>query len=95
MPDHPPTSKTHIYFEWQCATLMYAYDVVDPLHRLDEDAIARRRQNVEEEVYGLFVQTVPESFRNDPTRDFSADVVIDLTRATLRRACEIAGVRAP
>lgn len=93
MSDQPQQNKTHVYFEWQCATLMYAYDVIEPLHRLDEDAIARRRQQVEEEVYGLFVQTVPESYRNDPTKNFSADVVIDLTRATLRKACEIAGVK--
>lgn len=85
-------NKTHIYFEWQCATLMYAYDVVEPLHRLDEDAIARRRQNVEEEVYKLFVASVPQALRDDPTKDFPPTVVIDLTRATLRRACEIAGV---
>jgi hypothetical protein len=87
------TEKTHVYFEWQCATLMYAYDVLEPLHRLDEDAIARRRQKVEEEVYELFVKTVPQNYRNDPTKDFSADIVMDLTKATLRKAAEIASVR--
>ena len=92
MPAETSQNKTHIYFEWQCATLMYAHDVVEPLHRLDEDAIARRRQQVEEEVYKLFVATVPQALRDDPSADFPATVVMDLTRATLRRACEIAGV---
>jgi len=87
-----PEPTTHIYFEWQCATLMYAYDVLEPLSRNDEDALARRRQRVEQDVYALFVATVPEDIRNDPTRDFSADIVMNLTRATLRKACEIAGM---
>ena len=86
-------SKTHIYFEWQCATLMYAHDAIEPLHRLDEDAIARRRQQVEQEVYELFLHAVPQEIRDDPNRDFPAEIVIDLTKATLRMACEIAGVQ--
>jgi hypothetical protein len=83
---------THIYFEWQCATLMYARDVVAPLSRRDDDAIAARKQQVEREVYDLFVATVPVEIRNDPSRDFPPEVVMALTRATLRRASEIAGV---
>lgn len=93
MSEPTTTNKTHIYFEWQCATLMYAHDAIEPLHRLDEDAIARRRREVEEEVYQLFISTVPQSLRDDPTRDFPPEVVIDLTRATLRRAGQIAGLR--
>jgi len=34
---------------------------------------------------------VPRELREDPTRDFPATVVMDLTRATLRKALEIAG----
>jgi hypothetical protein len=80
---------THVYFEWQCATLMYAYDVGQPIARLNENAIAERRRRVEEEVYQLFLEVVPREVRDNPTEDFSPEVVMNLTRATLRRAVAI------
>lgn len=87
MPD-----QTHIYYEWQCATLMYAYDVVEPISRLDEDAIAARKQRVEREVYDLFISVVPAEVRDNPTAPITADLAMELTRATLKRAASIAGV---
>lgn len=82
---------THVYFEWQCATLMYAHDVASPISRRDENAIAARKQQVEQEVYQLFLKVVPEAVRNDPTRDFPPEIVMEMTRATLRRAADICG----
>jgi hypothetical protein len=82
---------THVYFEWQCATLMYAYDVTEPLSRRDENAIAARKRTVEQEVYGIFLATVPEEVRNDPTRNLPPEAVMEMTRATLRRALVICG----
>jgi len=84
--------KTHVYFEWQCATLMYAYDVVEPLSRVDDDAIAARKQKVEQEVYQLFLSVVPQSIRDDPTKNIPADVAMNLTKATLKKAADIAQV---
>lgn len=87
----PDAATTHVYFEWQCATLMYAYDVISPLPRTDDDAIAARKQKVEQEVYQIFLNAVPADIRNDPTRSFPAEVVMGMTKATLRRAAEICG----
>lgn len=82
-------TTTHVYFEWQCATLMYAYDVTAPLSRRDENGIAARKRQVEEEVYKIFLAAVPKEVRDDPTRDLPPNAVMDMTRATLRRALEI------
>lgn len=82
---------THIYFEWQCATLMYAYDVIEPISRLDEDAIAARKKQVEHEVYELFLRVVPQEIRDNPQANIPAGVAMELTKATLKKAAEISG----
>ncbi|HRK29792.1 MAG TPA: hypothetical protein PLD59_01835 [Tepidisphaeraceae bacterium] len=84
MPD-----TTHIYYEWQCATLMYAYDVIEPISRMDENAIAERKKRVEHEVYDLFVAVVPQEIRDNPQANIPAAAAMELTKATLRKAATI------
>lgn len=86
------SEPTHSYYDWQVSTLMLAYDVVEPLDRDDAEAIGRREQSVREELHRLVQQVLPEDYRRNPQLDFPPHLVVDLTRATLRRAAQIAGV---
>ena len=82
---------THSYYDWQVSTLMLAYDVVEPLSREDEAGLGRRQRAVEEELHRMVQAVLPEEYRRDPAREFPPEVVVMLTRATLRRAGEIVG----
>jgi hypothetical protein len=80
---------SHGYWEWQVSTLMLAYDAIEPIGRLDVEAQQQRQKDVEEEVRELSLAQIPPSYHEDETRELTPDVVIKLTRATLRRAVEI------
>lgn len=84
-------SQTHSYYDWQVSTLMLAYDVVQPLPRSDDKAIAQRQQQVEEEIQKLAHDVIPPAYRENPQMEFPPAIVILLTRATLRRAGQIVG----
>ncbi|MEX0655469.1 MAG: hypothetical protein WD534_13390 [Phycisphaeraceae bacterium] len=80
------------YFEWQVTTLMLAYDLVDPIPRADEDAASQRRDQISEEL-GVMVQSLlPQEYLDNPDRDFPPEIMMAITRATLARAAEIAGI---
>ncbi|MEM9881659.1 MAG: hypothetical protein AAF800_01930 [Planctomycetota bacterium] len=79
------------YFDWQVTTLMLAYDLQDPVDPADEGAGERRRRAVEEEVRAFSLAVVPDVYQNDPSLAWPADVMRDLTRATLGRAAQVAG----
>ena len=83
---------THSYYDWQVSTLLLAYDVVDPITREDVEALAKRQQDVELELHQMVHTILPEDYRSNPGRDFPPALVIELTRATLRRASAIAGL---
>ena len=83
---------THSYYDWQVSTLMLAYDAVEPLDRRDEPALAKRQQQVEEELRRMVHEVLPDDYRRNPEREFPPEVVVTLTRATLRRAAEIVGL---
>src|SRR5688500_5554892 len=89
------SSQNHSYFDWQVSTMMLAYDAVEPLGRHDEAALARRQQQVEEELHRMVHEVIPEDYRVNPEREFQAEVVVMLTRATIRRAAEIVGLDCP
>ena len=89
------SEATHSYYDWQVSTLMLAYDAVEPLGRHDESALARRQQQVEEELHQMVHEVLPEDYRRDPQREFPPEVVVMLTRATIRRAAEIVGLDSP
>jgi hypothetical protein len=86
------SSATHSYYDWQLSTLLLAYDSVEPLARDDEAKMARRQQAVEEELHGLVHEVLPEDYKRDPGREFPPEVVVLLTRATVRRAANIIGL---
>jgi hypothetical protein len=82
---------THSYLDWQISTLMLAYDVAQPIARNDIAKLTERQQSVEKEIRDLALATIPKSYRENPQSEFPADVVVLLTRATLRRAIAITG----
>ena len=84
--------STHSYFDWQVSTLMLAYDVVDPVSRDDLAAQQARQQRAEEEVRDLALAAIPEEFQRDETRELTPEVVMQMTRSTLKRASEIVGL---
>jgi hypothetical protein len=86
------SDNTHSYYDWQVSTLMLAYDAVEPLDRHDEPALAARQQRVEEELHRMAHDILPEDYRRNPQREFPPEIVVMLTKATLRRAGEIVGL---
>jgi hypothetical protein len=86
------SSGAHNYYDWQVSTLLLAYDSIEPLARDDEGNLARRQQAVEEELRRLVHEVLPEDYKQNPQREFPPEVVILLTRATLRRAASIIGL---
>jgi hypothetical protein len=86
------SEPTHSYYDWQVSTLMLAYDAVEPLARDDDARLAERQQRVEEELHRMAHEVLPEDYRRDPQREFPPEVVVMLTRATLKRACQIIGL---
>jgi hypothetical protein len=86
------SSGTHSYYDWQVSTLMLAYDVAEPLAREDQEALGKRQQDVELELHHLAQAVIPESYRENPQLEFPPEVVIEMTKATLRRAATIVGL---
>lgn len=94
MPDHSQEADNPLqgYYDWQVNTLMLAYDLHDPLRSGDEEAHRKRRAGVEDEVRRLTLAVVPDVYKNDATLDWPPDVMMDITRATLLRSAQLAGV---
>jgi hypothetical protein len=86
------SSPTHSYYDWQVSTLMLAYDVAEPIPRTDEARQAQRQQDVELELHKIAHAILPKDYRENPEVDFPPQVVMDMTRATLRRAAAIVGL---
>jgi len=90
------SSITHSYYEWQLSTLMLAYDAATPLKRDDSDGHTRRQQACERELYDLVQAVLPKEYLENPQEDFPPEIVVELTKATIRRAeTIIAGSSAP
>ena len=92
MSDATESGGTHSYYDWQVSTLLLAYDVNEPLPREDVAGLQKRQQHCELEVREIAIKVIPPDFQRDPVRELPPDVVIGMTRATLRRAAEIIGV---
>lgn len=90
MSDH--AHGTHSYYDWQVSTLMLAYDVVDPIGRDDGKTMADRQKRCELEVRDIALASIPDDYRRDEQLEFPPQVVIAMTRATLKRASMIAGL---
>lgn len=87
--DHS-TNPLQGYFEWQVTTLMLAYDLSDPIH--DEEAANARRRRIELEVGELSRAVLPKELLEDEHAQWDPSIMPAITRATLKRAAEIAGV---
>ena len=85
-------AETHSYYDWQVSTLMLAYDAADPLDRNATEALSRRQQKVENEIHQLAHQILPDEYKQNPQLEFPPEVVVLLTKGTLLRASEIAGL---
>jgi len=90
--DSPPSAQAtgqHSYYDWQLATLMYAYDVAEPISGTDKELLAKRMQSCEFELYELAKAVIPEGYWQDQGLSLSSEVVMLLTQATIIRAAEI------
>lgn len=90
--EHQPEEPNPLqgYFDWQVTTLMLAHDLMDPIARGDEDAAARRRQEVEGDVRQMVMAVLPDRYKQNPQLDWPREVMTAITRATLHRARDIA-----
>jgi hypothetical protein len=89
------SSETHSYYDWQVSTLLLAYDLADPIARTDDARLAQRQQDVELELHKMAHEILPKDYLENPQRDFPPEVVMQMTRATLRRAAVITGLLPP
>ena len=80
------------YFDWQVTTLMLAYDLNDPVDAADPEAGEQRRRSIEEEVRKITLDVVPDIYKNDPSLDWPPDLMMAITRTTLKHAADIAGL---
>lgn len=80
------------YFDWQVTTLMLAHDLTDPIPAGQDDAHHQRRHQVEGEVRTLTLGILPEQFKHDATLAWSPELMMSITRETLKTASRIAGI---
>ncbi|MEM8737339.1 MAG: hypothetical protein AAGG38_02525 [Planctomycetota bacterium] len=80
------------YFDWQVTTLMLAYDLRDPVDARSPEAGEKRRRSVEEEVRKMTLAVVPDIYLKDPSLDWPPELMMTITRTTLLRAAEVAGL---
>ena len=90
--DSPSESAMQGYYDWQVTTLMLAYDLNDPIDAADPDAGEQRRRSIEEEVRAMTLSVVPDIYKNDPNLDWPPELMMSITRVTLKRAAEVAGL---
>lgn len=83
---------SHNYYDWQLSTLMLAYDVVEPLSRLDNEKLSARQDACEQELHEIAHAVIPQDYRNNPQKEFPPEIVQRLTVATLTRAAVIIGL---
>lgn len=80
------------YYDWQVQTLMLAHDLNKPIRTGNEAAAEKRRNEVELELREMVLDLLPADFKDNPGRDFTPDILMRITQATLKRATEIAGM---
>ena len=80
------------YFDWQVTTLMLAHDLSDPLPAGDEEAHHQRRHQVEDEVRTLTLGVLPEQYKHDATLPWPPELMMTITRETLKAANRLAGL---
>ncbi|MEM7625445.1 MAG: hypothetical protein AAF333_07450 [Planctomycetota bacterium] len=90
----PPESESALqgYYDWQVTTLMLAYDLNDPVDASDPEAGEQRRRSIEEEVRKMTLEVVPDIYKNDPSLNWPPELMMTITRTTLKHAADIAGL---
>ena len=91
-PHDEENSSLQGYFEWQVTTLMLAYDLSDPIDPGDEPRVEQRRDAVAEEVGQMVRDLLPQEYLDNPEKDFTPELMMRITRATLKRAVEVAQI---
>ena len=90
--EQPQEGPLQGYYEWQVTTLLLAYDLSDPITPGDDERIEQRRDDVAEEVGRMVRGMLPQEYLDNPEKDFPPELMMQITRATLQRAAEIAGI---
>lgn len=90
--EHDEDNPLQGYFDWQVTTLMLAHDLADPVPRDNEQAHHDRRHAVEDEVRVLTLAVLPEQFKHDATLGWTPEMMMTITRETLKAASRIAGL---
>ena len=86
------SSGTHSYYDWQVSTLLLAYDVTEPLARKDVESLGKRQQAVELELHEMAQRVLPREYFENPQAEFPPEIVMAMTKATLKRAAIITGL---
>lgn len=91
--DAHETNPLQGYFEWQVTTFMLAHDLSEPITPGPgaEDQANGRRRATELEVSNMVRNLLPKEML-DESAEWDREVMTMITRATLKRAAEIAGV---
>lgn len=89
---HESENALQGYYDWQVTTLMLAYDLNDPVEPGDAEAGEQRRRSIEEEVRKMTLEVVPDVYKNDPSLDWPPELMMAITRTTLKHAADIAGL---
>lgn len=93
MADEPQTDNPlQGYYDWQVTTIMLARDLAEPLQPGNDKAHQQRRQAVEDEVKAFSLEIIPQRFLDDPSLPWPPDLMMRITRETLRRAAAEAGI---
>lgn len=90
--EHPSDNPLQGYYDWQVTTIMLARDLAEPLKPGDEASHQQRRQQVEDEVKAFSLEIIPQRFLDDPSLPWPPDLMMRITRETLRRAAAEAGI---
>ena len=89
---HDEDNPLQGYFDWQVTTLMLAHDLNNSIPPGDEDAHHQRRYQVEDEVRTLTLGVLPEEYKHDASLQWTPELMMTITRETLRTASRIAGL---
>ena len=90
--EHEEDNPLQGYFDWQVTTLMLAHELSNPIQPGDEDAHHQRRHQVEGEVRTLTLGVLPEQYKHDASLQWTPELMMSITRETLKTANRIAGL---
>ncbi|MFI4861311.1 MAG: hypothetical protein ACIAXF_11585 [Phycisphaerales bacterium JB063] len=94
MPEHDEhDNPLQGYFDWQVTTLMLARDLHDPVSAGDDEAQHQRRHDTENLVRELTLGVLPEQYKHDATLAWPPELMMQITRETLRKAAKIAQIQ--